>query len=54
MIIFRNKHGQWFRSGPGGTYPINDGDPQNEVEDFDPEATEKLEQQQENYYDRRA
>jgi hypothetical protein len=25
---FRNSRGQVFRSGTGGTYPVNNGDPQ--------------------------
>jgi hypothetical protein len=26
---FRSSRGQVFRSGTGGTYPVNNGDPQN-------------------------
>ncbi len=35
MTIFRNSQGKYFQSGIGGTYPVNDDDPQNNVEDFD-------------------
>ena len=38
MSTFRNSRGQWFQSGIGGTYPINDSDPQNDVDDFDEDA----------------
>jgi hypothetical protein len=37
----RNNRGQWFKSGTGGTYPINDGDPQNDVEEFDEDAADR-------------
>lgn len=30
---FENSRGRRFHSGAGGTYPINDGDPQNDFED---------------------
>jgi hypothetical protein len=30
---FENSRGQRFHSGAGGTYPINNGDPQNDLED---------------------
>ncbi len=35
MPFFRNSKGKIFRSGIGGTYPVNDGNPENEVEGFD-------------------
>ena len=40
MSTFRTSSGQWFRSGIGGTYPINDGDPQND-EEFDQEVADR-------------
>jgi hypothetical protein len=33
-MITRNSRGQYFQHGIGGTYPVNDRDPQNDV-DFD-------------------
>ena len=32
MPFFTNSHGRRFQTGIGGTYPVNDGDPQNDVE----------------------
>lgn len=46
-MIYRNARGELRRSGPGGTYPINDGDPQNDDPDFDEEAFELSERQAE-------
>lgn len=39
MRYFKNSRGQVFRSGVGGTYPVNNGDPQND-DDEAPEADE--------------
>jgi len=36
-MIRKNSKGQFFQSGSGGNYPVNDGNPENDVEDFDPE-----------------
>lgn len=36
-MIYRNSRGQWYQSGSGGTYRVNNGDPQNDVDDFDEE-----------------
>jgi hypothetical protein len=41
VSTFRNSRGQWFKSGIGGTYPINDGDPQNDVDEFDEYAADR-------------
>ena len=41
MPITRNSRGQWFHTGIGGTYPINDGDPQNDDDEFDEEEAER-------------
>lgn len=35
MPFFRNSKGMLFRSGIGGTYPVNDGNPENDVDDDD-------------------
>lgn len=35
MKIFKNSKGQIFQSGSGGTYPINDGNPENDLSDED-------------------
>ncbi len=43
LSVSRNSSGQWFRTGAGGTYPINDGDPQNDVEGFDAEEADEAE-----------
>ena len=36
MPFFRNSRGQLFQSSLGGVFPVNDGDPQNDV-DFEGE-----------------
>jgi len=36
-MIIRNSHGQYFHTSKWGSYPINDGNPENDVEDFDEE-----------------
>ena len=41
MPYFKNRHGQVFRSGSGGTYPVNDGNQENDDEDFDEEEFER-------------
>ena len=33
MILFRNRSGKLYVTGIHGTYPVNDGDPQNDVDD---------------------
>jgi hypothetical protein len=34
LMIYKNKTGKHFQTHPlGGTYPVSDGDPQNEVDD---------------------
>ena len=43
MSVSRNSSGQWFRTGAGGTYPINDGNPQNDVDGFDAAAANEAE-----------
>lgn len=43
MAYIKNSSGKFFRSGIGGTYPANDGDPQNYCdldEDFENGAAE--------------
>ena len=35
MPIYKNSKGKLFQTGIGGTYPVNDNDPQNYVEGFD-------------------
>ena len=42
-MIYRNSKGQWWQSGSGGTYAVNNGDPQCEVDDEDMEAAEYYE-----------
>ena len=42
MSITRNSKGKFFRHGIGGTYPINDGDPQNDDPDFDEEEANRI------------
>jgi hypothetical protein len=39
MSSFTNSHGQTYRTDIGGTYPVNDSDPQN----ADDEAPDKIE-----------
>jgi hypothetical protein len=35
MSSFTNSHGQTYRTDIGGTYPVNDSDPQNVDDEFD-------------------
>ena len=42
MSVFRNSRGQFFQSGRGGTYPINDGNPENDVDDFYEERAQRI------------
>ena len=41
MSIYRNRRGCLMQTGRGGTYPVNNGDPQNDVE-LDDEDIEAL------------
>ena len=45
-MYFRNSRGEWFRRGAGGTYPVNDGDPQNQDDEFDRERAEQEQERQ--------
>ena len=38
---FKNSRGQAFRSGIGGCYPVNDGDPQNDDPEIDEDALDR-------------
>jgi hypothetical protein len=49
MSYHRNKSGQIFSSGIGGNYPINNGDPQNNDDEFDPEAFDEQENERADY-----
>jgi hypothetical protein len=50
MTIHRSSLGQWFRSGSAGTYPINNGDPQCDSEDFNPDAADSAADEAEEFY----
>jgi hypothetical protein len=53
-MMFRNSRRQWFQSSSAGCYPVNDRDPQNEVDDFDEDAeNDKADAQEEDAWDRR-
>lgn len=47
-MIWRNSRGQYFQSGIGGTYPVNDDDPQNAVDPDEFDEAEKAIDQAEN------
>lgn len=32
MMIWKNRRGDLFQTGIGGTYPVNDGNPENDVD----------------------
>ena len=52
MNYFRNSRGQVFSSGLGGTYPVNNGDPQCDDDQFDQDEAERFyEEQQEQIAD---
>lgn len=43
MPYHQNSRGQIFNTGPWGTYRVNDGNPENDDPDFDPEEFERRE-----------
>ena len=45
MSYIINSHGKIFQSGIGGTYPVNDSDPQNDVDEAPGDDTPEPEQE---------
>lgn len=47
--LWKNSKGQWFHSSVAGTYPVNNGDPQN---DYDQEEWDNSTEESENETDK--
>ena len=45
--MYRKQRGEWYSVSEYGTYPVNDGNPENDDPDFDEELAEKEWQEQE-------
>lgn len=56
MRFFRNKNGKIFMTSIGGTYPVNDGNPENDVDENEipdePDFCEEMEDAMERRIDR--
>ena len=50
MPYFRNSSGKWYRRGSGGIYPVNDGNPENDCDEFDEETEQKALDASEEFY----
>ena len=50
MPYFRNSSGKWFARGKGGTYAVNDGNPENDNDEFDEDHEQDLIDTSEEFY----
>ena len=50
MAYFRNSSGKWYRRGSGGIYPVNDGNPENDCDEFDEDHEQDLIDTSEEFY----